>query len=30
MIASDMKIESPAPVSERNGFTLLDVTHDSA
>ena len=29
MIASDMKIESPAPVSERNGFTLLDVTHDS-
>ena len=29
MIASDLKIESPAPVSERNGFALLDVTHDS-
>ena len=29
MVASDLKLENPAPVSERNGFTLLDVTEES-
>ena len=29
MVASDLKLANPAPVSERNGFTLLDVTEES-
>ena len=26
MVAQDLALDSPAPVSERNGFTLLDIT----
>ena len=29
MVASDIRLDSPAPVTERNGFTLLDITPDN-
>ena len=28
LTAADLKLESPAPISERNGFTILDITPD--
>ena len=29
MVASHIRLDSPAPVTERNGFTLLDITPDN-
>ena len=29
MEASHIRLDSPAPVTERNGFTLLDITPDN-